>query len=80
MSESYPYISYYADRISVRPPREKKNFYNLFEEYNITFVFVDTAEEGNPDYLLNELNTGKFERVKSLSKWNKERVIIYRKL
>jgi len=80
ISESYPYLSYYADRISIRPPKDKKDFYNTFERYNITFVFVDVTEPGNPNYLLNELNTGKFEKVKSFSEWDKERVIVYKKL
>lgn len=80
MSESYPYLSYYADRVSIRPSRENGDFYKLFQKHNITFVFVDVMELGNPDYLLNELNTTKFEKVKSFSERNKERVIIYRKL
>jgi len=79
MSESYPYLSYYADRISIRPPEEKKDFYNFFQKYNITFVFIDTMEEGNPNYLQKELNTTKFEKVKSFSEFDKERVIIYKK-
>jgi 4-amino-4-deoxy-L-arabinose transferase-like glycosyltransferase len=80
MSESYPYLSYYADRTSIRPPKEKEDFYKLFDKHNITFVFVDVMELGNPNYILSELNTAKFEKLKSFSEWNKERVIIYRKL
>jgi 4-amino-4-deoxy-L-arabinose transferase-like glycosyltransferase len=80
MSESYPYLSYYADRASIRPPKEKEDFYKLFDKHNITFVFVDVMELGNPNYILSELNTTEFEKVKSFSEWNKERVIIYKKL
>ncbi len=80
MSESYPFLSYYGDRTSIRPPKQKEDFYKFFDKYNITFVFVDVIEPGNPDYLLNELNTTKFEKIKSFLEWNKERVTIYRKL
>ena len=79
MSESYPYLSYYANRIAIRPPEDKENFYSLLEEYNITYVFVDDAELGNPNYLLDELRTSKFEEVKSFSNQHR-RVTIYKKL
>ena len=80
MSESYPYVIYYADRITVRPPKDKKTFYSLIEEHNIKYILIDVSELGNPNYLLTELNTVNFEKVKSFSEWNKDRVIIYKKL
>jgi hypothetical protein len=80
MSESYPYVIYYADRITVRPPKDKKIFYSLIEGYNIKYILIDLSEPGNPDYLLNELNMSKFEKIKSFLEFGKERVIIYRKL
>lgn len=79
MSESYPHLSYYADRMSIRPPIDKEKFYSLMEEYNITYVFVDDAELGNPSYLLGELRTTNFEEVKFFS--NPQRTVtIYKKL
>ncbi|MDI6825688.1 MAG: glycosyltransferase family 39 protein [Candidatus Aenigmarchaeota archaeon] len=80
MSESYPYLSYYAGRMSIRPPIDKKNFYSLFEEYNISYVFIDHLELGNPNYLLEELRTNKFEEVKSFTNQKERMVTIYRKL
>jgi hypothetical protein len=79
MSESYPYISYYANRIAIRPPNDKKIFYDLLREYNITYVLVDVTELGNPDYLLEELKTENFKEVKSFSNQQKT-VIAYEKL
>ena len=52
MSESYPYLSCYADRITIRPTGNKENFYSLIEKHNITYIYVDDAELGNPSYLL----------------------------
>ena len=80
MSESYPYLSYYADRMSGRPPKEKKNFYSLFEKYNISYIFVDLFEPGNPNYLISELRTNKFEEVKSFKSQQQRTVTIYKKL
>jgi len=79
MSESYPYLSYYADRMAIRPPIVKEKFYDLIEKYNITYVFVDDAELGNPSYLLDELRTPKFEEVISFSDPQRT-VTIYKKL
>jgi len=79
MSESYPYLSYYADRIAIRPPEDKEKFYSFLEEYDITYVFVDDAELGNPNYLLDELRTLKFEEVKSFSNQHRT-VTIYKKI
>jgi hypothetical protein len=80
MSESYPYLSYYADRMSIRPPMKKENFYRIFEEYNISYVFIDLAEPGNPSYLLEELRTNKFEQIKSFTNQKQRTVIVYKKL
>jgi 4-amino-4-deoxy-L-arabinose transferase-like glycosyltransferase len=80
MSESYPYLSYYADRISIRPPKDEKNFYNLLEKYNISYVFIDLAELGNPNYLISELKTNKFKEVKSFTNQQQRKVTIYKKL
>jgi 4-amino-4-deoxy-L-arabinose transferase-like glycosyltransferase len=79
MSESYPYISYYANRVAIRPPNDKKIFYDLLREYNITYVLVDVTELGNPDYLLEELKTENFKEIKSFSNQQKT-VIVYEKL
>jgi 4-amino-4-deoxy-L-arabinose transferase-like glycosyltransferase len=78
MSESYPYINYYAERISIRPPRNKETFYNYLKKYNITYVLVYVFEPGNPDYLLEELNTNKFEEISWFSQWNQKAVVIYK--
>ena len=80
MSESYPYLSYYADRMTIRPPIDKEKFNSLMERYNITYVFVDDAELGNPSYLLDELKTTIFEEVKSFTNQNQRTVTIYKKL
>jgi hypothetical protein len=80
MSESYPYLSYYSERIAVRPPTDKESFYDSLNEYNISYVLVDDGEPGNPDYLLDELKTTKFEKVKSFIDLNKRTVTIYKKL
>jgi len=80
MSESYPYLDYYANRIAIRPPKDKGKFYSLMEEYNISYVIVDNLEAGNPDYLLNELSTSKFKEVKSFMDQNHRTVTIYKKL
>jgi len=80
MSESYPYLSYYADRIAIRPPKDKERFYSLLEKYNISYVLVDDAELGNPNYLLSELKTTGFEEVKSIINQNQRTVTIYKKI
>ena len=78
MSESYPYITYYSERIAVRIPKDKKTFYSLIEEYNIKYIFINVNEPGNPDYFLNELRTKNFEEVKSFT--HIEMIVIYKKL
>jgi uncharacterized membrane protein len=80
MSESYPYLSYYADRMIIRSPKDEKNFYSLLEKYNISYVFIDLAEPGNPNYLISELKTNKFEEVKSFTNQQQRTVTIYKKL
>lgn len=80
MSESYPYLSYYADRMAIRPPINKEKFYSLIEEYNISYVLIDVTELGNPDYFLDELRTTNFEEIKSFTDQNQRTVTIYKKL
>ncbi len=80
MSESYPYLSYYAGRMTIRPPIDKEKFYSLIEEYNISYVLIDVTELGNPDYFLDELRTTSFEEVKSFTNQNQRTVTIYKKL
>ena len=80
MSESYPYLSYYADRMSIRPPKDEENFYGLFEKYNIVYVFIDLSEPGNPNYLISELRTNKFKEVKFFTNQQQRTVTIYKKL
>jgi hypothetical protein len=80
MSESYPYLSYYAERIAVRPLEDKGEFYRLLDNYNISYVFIDTGEIGNPNYLLNELKSVKFKEIKSFTDQNQRTVAIYKRL
>jgi 4-amino-4-deoxy-L-arabinose transferase-like glycosyltransferase len=81
MSESYPHVNYYAERIAIRPPPKKDEFYVLFDKYNITYVLVYIFERGNPSYLLQELNNSKnFEEVGYFYEWGKKATIIYKKV
>jgi 4-amino-4-deoxy-L-arabinose transferase-like glycosyltransferase len=80
MSESYPYLSYYADRVSIRPQKDKGEFYRLLDSYNISYIFFDTGEAGNPNYLMGELKTTKFKEIKSFMDQNQRTVAIYKKL
>ena len=80
MSESYPYLSYYADRVTIRPPKDKGELYRLLDNYNISYILVDMSEPGNPNYLLTELKTVKFKEMKSFTNQNNRTVTIYKKL
>jgi 4-amino-4-deoxy-L-arabinose transferase-like glycosyltransferase len=80
MSESYPYLSYYTDRMTIRPPKDKGEFYNLLANYNISYILVDISEPGNPNYLLSELRIEKFKEIKSFTNQNQRTVKIYKKL
>jgi len=79
MSESSPYTTYYTERVTVRPPKDKEDFYSYIEDYNVTYVLINVLEPGNPDYLLDELKTENFKEVKSFST-EYETVTIYKKL
>ena len=80
MSESYPYISYYADRNVIIPPDTKEKFYRDLNEYKIRYVLINLFEPGNPDYLSDELQSKNFEEVEWFSQWGYRAVIIYKKL
>jgi len=80
ISESYPYVNYYADRIALRPPATREQFYDYFQEHNIQYVLVYVFEPGNPEYLIEELDTEKFEKLDWFSQWGQEAVIVYKKI
>jgi 4-amino-4-deoxy-L-arabinose transferase-like glycosyltransferase len=79
ISESYPYVYYLAGINCILPPSDKAQFYQAISEKNIRFVLMCYSEPGNPQYLEEELQTGKFEKVKGfMNKYGIEEAAIYR--
>jgi 4-amino-4-deoxy-L-arabinose transferase-like glycosyltransferase len=79
ISESYPYVYYFAGINYTLPPSDKALFYQAISEKNIRFVLICYSEPGNPQYLEEELQTGKFEKVKGFMNENGiEEAAIYR--
>lgn len=79
ISESYPYVYYFAGINYISPPSDKALFYQTISEKNIRFVLICYSEPGNPQYLEEELQTGKFEKVKGFMNEHRiEEAAIYR--
>jgi len=80
MTESRPYIFYFAERGAVRFPEKREDIGEIIKEYNVKFILAYKFEPGNPPYVADYFrNSPDFKLVKSYEQWgDPEAVRIYR--
>jgi len=63
-SPSYPFVYYYAERPTVKPPDDRRLLYNVLESLEVRYVLIHYPEPDNPPYLAEEIQNGKFIKIK----------------